>query len=425
MEAIANHVWQSTLFAIAAGLVTVMCRNNSASVRYWIWFAAAAKFLVPFAALASIVDQLPLPQSPRAATAAIEAASMVLRASAVPAVPAPVVTAIIALWITGMCVVLISSMRQWRRLAAHARQSPLIADGIVHDTVRRVERAEGVRNPIAIVASNQSMEPGVIGIREPVLLWPQLLTSELSDAHIEAIVTHEVSHVIRRDNLLAFVQIAVSAVFWFHPLVWWISGRLIDERERACDERVLARGGRPAAYAESILTTCRLCLASPALNVPGVTGGDMKQRIVRIMQNTPVTPLGNRKKTALLLAAVLTVLPVLGSHGPRLVAAAPLQDKDREVERPGPRVTTPKLIREVKPHYPDRAKQDKVQGEVLMECVVKADGTVGDKKIIRALHPDLDQAAMDAAAQWLFEPGTRDGKPVNVLVTIAIAFTLK
>jgi periplasmic protein TonB len=60
-----------------------------------------------------------------------------------------------------------------------------------------------------------------------------------------------------------------------------------------------------------------------------------------------------------------------------------------------------------------------------MECVVKADGTVGDKKVVKSLDPDLDQAALDAASQWLFEPGTRDGKPVNVLVTIAMAFTLK
>ena len=69
--------------------------------------------------------------------------------------------------------------------------------------------------------------------------------------------------------------------------------------------------------------------------------------------------------------------------------------------------------------------EEKVQGEVLMECVVKSDGTVGEMKVVKSLHPDLDQAALDAAAQWLFEPGTRDGKPVNVLVTIAMAFTLK
>jgi TonB family protein len=152
----------------------------------------------------------------------------------------------------------------------------------------------------------------------------------------------------------------------------------------------------------------------------------LKTRIVRIMKSAPSAPLGVRKKTVLVLAAALALLvPIVSGAGSRVAASAVPQDSDREVHRPGGRVTTPKLIREVKPHYPERAKQDKVQGEVLMECVVKADGTVGDKKIVRSLHPDLDQAALDAAAQWLFEPGTRDGKPVNVLVTIAIAFTLK
>src|SRR5687768_5849599 len=329
MDAIGSHVWQSTLFAMAAGLFSVMLRNNSASVRYWIWFAAAVKFLVPFAALAAIANEIPLPQSPRAAAAAIEAASMVFRGSVLPVIPDPMARAMLAMWVFGVAVVLVASFRQWRRLAAHSRQSPPLVEGIVHDVVRRVESAERIRNPITIVASNQSMEPGVIGIRKPVLLWPQLLTSNLSEAHIEAIVTHELSHIVRRDNLLALAQIAVCSVFWFHPVVWWVSARLIDERERACDERVLGRGARPAAYAESILTTCRLCLASPALNVPGVTGGDMKQRIVRIMQNVPAVPLGNRKKTALLMAAVIAVVfPTLGTHAPRLAAAAALQDKD-------------------------------------------------------------------------------------------------
>jgi protein TonB len=69
--------------------------------------------------------------------------------------------------------------------------------------------------------------------------------------------------------------------------------------------------------------------------------------------------------------------------------------------------------------------REKVQGEVVMECVVKADGTVGDKKVVKSLHPDLDQAALSAAEQWVFEPGKRDGQPVDVRVTITMAFTLK
>lgn len=158
----------------------------------------------------------------------------------------------------------------------------------------------------------------------------------------------------------------------------------------------------------------------------------MKHRIARIIKNAPAAPLGAWKKTGLIVAAALmalapiaagisTALPRQGTE----VTPRAGQDADREVHRPGRNITTPKLIREVKPQYTSRAMQEKIEGEVLMECVVKADGIVGDKKIVKSLDPDLDQAALDAAAQWLFEPGTRDGKPVNVLVTIAMTFTLK
>ncbi|HEY0283857.1 MAG TPA: M56 family metallopeptidase [Vicinamibacterales bacterium] len=425
MDAVANHIWQSTIAGGAAALLVLMCRDNSASVRYWIWFAAAMKFLVPFAALAAAANLVPLPQSPFAGRA-LEAATVVFRSSALPAMSSTASIVLIAVWFSGALAVFVRWAWQWNRLAAHARQSPRATAGIVHDTLRRIERSEGIAHPTAIAMSCHSIEPGVIGIRRPVLIWPQRLTAVLSDTQVEAIVAHEACHIVRRDNLFASVQLVVSSLFWFHPLVWWIGARLVDERERACDERVLARGERPAVYAESILKTCEICITSPLANVAGVTGGLLKTRIVRIMKNAPMAPLGVRRKTVLALAAALALLvPIVSGAGSRVPASAAAQDSDREVHRPGGRITTPKLIREVKPHYPERAKQDKVQGEVVMECVVKADGTVGDTKVVRSLDPDLDQAALDAAAQWLFEPGTRDGKPVNVLVTIAIAFTLK
>lgn len=430
MDAIANHIYQSTIFAVAAGLLTLMFRSNSASVRYWIWFAAAVKFLIPFAALTAVANVIPLPQLPRTAGGAFDAATVIFRSSTIPVMTGIPAMLIVIVWVLGSFVVLSRWAWQWRRLAAHARNATPIVDGVAYDALRRLEREEGIR-ATALVASSQLMEPGVLGIRAPMLIWPCHLNAGLSDAHVEAIVSHEVCHIVRRDNLLALAQIVTSAIFWFHPLVWWIGARLVDERERACDERVLTRFPRPATYAESILKTCRLCITSPLVNVPGVTGGNLKQRIVRIMKHAPAVPLGARQKTALMVAALLMgLLPVAAEMStalPRQTAdrVAARQDANQDVERPGGRVTAPKLLREVKPQYTPRAMQEKIEGEVLMECVVKADGTVGDKKIVKSLDPDLDQAALDAAAQWLFEPGTRDGKPVNVLVTIMIAFTLK
>jgi protein TonB len=97
------------------------------------------------------------------------------------------------------------------------------------------------------------------------------------------------------------------------------------------------------------------------------------------------------------------------------------------VYRPGNGVTLPRLVKEVKPQYTSDAMRAKVQGTVLVECVVRPDGTVGDVQVIRSLDSvfGLDGEAMKAAKQWRFQPGTRMGEPVSVLVTIELTFTLR
>jgi TonB family protein len=95
--------------------------------------------------------------------------------------------------------------------------------------------------------------------------------------------------------------------------------------------------------------------------------------------------------------------------------------------RPGNGVETPRLLKEVKPQYTAQAMRAKIQGEVLLECIVGPDGQVGNIRVVRSLDSSfgLDQEAIKAARQWRFAPGTRQGQPVAVLVTIAIAFTLR
>jgi TonB family protein len=95
--------------------------------------------------------------------------------------------------------------------------------------------------------------------------------------------------------------------------------------------------------------------------------------------------------------------------------------------RPGNGVTQPRLIREVKPQYTSNAMRAKVQGSVLLECIVRPDGSVSDVQVIRSLDSTfgLDQEAIKAASQWRFVPGTRLGQPVSVLITIELTFTLR
>ena len=97
------------------------------------------------------------------------------------------------------------------------------------------------------------------------------------------------------------------------------------------------------------------------------------------------------------------------------------------VFRPGSGIEMPRLLQEVKPAYTAEAMRAKVQGTVMLECVVLADGTVGNIEVVKSLDATfgLDQEAVKAARQWRFQPGTRFGEPVAVLVTIEMSFTLR
>lgn len=432
MVALVSHLWQSTVFAVLAGLLTLLFGRNRASVRYWIWFAALLKFLIPFALLMGIGGWFSWLQAPSGGNDAVAVFNVLFRSSPLPSVPKPISTIMVAAWLAGAVFVLARWAREWQRLAGVVKSAEPIVEGPVYDALQRLEQNPGRRARAALVCTSHHLEPGVIGIWTPTLVWPRHLSKALTNEQTETIVAHEVVHITRRDNLLACVQMIATAAFWFHPIVWWIGSRLIEERERACDERVVAQGQSPAAYSAGIL---KICIQSPLAIVSGVTGGRLKQRIARIMRNEPAAPLDLARKIALLLAVLfIGFVPMVAGMSARLprhvpdarpsAAGAPVQD-DADVHRPGGDITTPRLIREVKPDYSERAKNEKIQGDVMMECVVKADGTIGDVKIVKTLDPELDQAAMEAAKQWLFDPGTRGGKPVNVLVTIQITFTLK
>lgn len=88
-------------------------------------------------------------------------------------------------------------------------------------------------------------------------------------------------------------------------------------------------------------------------------------------------------------------------------------------------VSSPVLVKEVKPNYPRSARNARIQGSVTLECVIRPDGIAGDIRVVKPLDPRLDQEAIKALKQWRFKPGTKDGQPVSVLVTIEMTFGLR
>jgi TonB family protein len=233
-----------------------------------------------------------------------------------------------------------------------------------------------------------------------------------------------VAHVRRRDNLAAALQMAVEAIFWFDPMVWWLGARLLEERELACDEEVLRLGNSPSIYAESILKTCEFCVETPLACVSGVTGAELKKRIVRIMTPTVAEKLSPGRKLLLALVGIATVAgPVLFGQDPAIQnspnsAAAP------RIYHVGAEVSAPKLIFAPDPQFSEEAKRAKYQGACVIATIVDAEGNPQRVHVVRHLGKGLDKKAVEAVEQYKFEPAMLHGKPVAVEVNIEVNFIL-
>jgi bla regulator protein blaR1 len=316
-EVFGNHLWQSVLVLAVAALLTPAFRNNRAQVRYWIWFAASAKFLIPFSLLMLVGNRIGMraaaPVSSPSVAFAIDMVSQPfsqsatsLRAAAVaePPITSAIPFILCAIWMCGFLAVLGVWCVRWRRICRMVRSMSPRERRRELAILRDVERALGRKAPIVLNVVQTTVAPGVYGIFRPVLLWPQRLSRRLADGQIAAIFAHELSHVRRRDNLAAAMHMVVTAIFWFHPLVWWLGARLTDERERACDEEVIRLDNDPVVYAEAILQTCRFHVEHTLPCVVGVTGSqDLNRRLAHIVLGGPQRTLPPWKKALLGVAA--------------------------------------------------------------------------------------------------------------------------
>ena len=114
---------------------------------------------------------------------------------------------------------------------------------------------------------------------------------------------------------------------------------------------------------------------------------------------------------------MVTVAVVLGLSGQTSA------QQDETIHKPGNGVSTPRLIKDVKPGYTPGAMRRKVNGTVLLRCVVDRDGVPTRIQIIDALDDELDRVSLDALKQWRFEPGHKDGEAVLVQIDVAMAFS--
>jgi bla regulator protein blaR1 len=354
-----DHVWQSTWVAFACTLLALGLRHREARLRSTLWCAAIVKFLVPWAALASLGHAMNVwshadipPARPNGAFVMDALAQPFTQerfaTPAVPAVeglpPGALTAAALAVWAAGALFFIARWVVRWLRLRQVVRTATLAGSGRELEVFRRVQQRDPRFAHVALALTEQPFGPGVAGSVWPVVLWPRAISDRLSDDEMASVFEHELCHVRRRDNLLSALVRAAETVFWFHPFVWMLGRRLHDERERACDEGVVARMP-PDVYAEALVKTCQFHLETPLTCAAAGTPGTFSGRIARILRSgrQPASPWLRRSVAAVAVAALAIPVAVAAVMPPEMIGLGPsrfLQSPEMLVAW-APRATSP------------------------------------------------------------------------------------
>ena len=349
--ALVDHLWQSALFAALVFAATLLVRRGPARARHALWLVALVKFAVPPALFAFLAARAGLDASwlfkTQAAAATTEYAPLVLQLTepvatlsnsvgvtlAGGAAHGEIHCALTLAWLAGCASLLFMRLRRRREFVRALGAGSEVYAGREFDAMERARRRLGLERDARLMLSPHGTEPGVWRTRTPVVVLPETLPAHLDEEELESLMLHELSHVERRDNLIGSLQTTLTCVFWFCPPVWLVSRRLLEERERACDERVLEAGGASAPYASSILKVVRFCSGWKVAGVSGAAAGPNLRRRIEDIMEARTTPERTAWQRTLPLAAAIAALALSagagvysygqGGGGVRVAAAQP------------------------------------------------------------------------------------------------------
>lgn len=357
-------IWKSTLILTAAALVNALLHRHSAALRHHVWLVAFALLAVaPFA-------QRILPVRTAAITFASFSQGGSSGTKSVPVDWLPFV------WGAGTALLLARlAVAHWRAATLTVTPSPVLC-----------------------------------GLLRPRIVWPEEAAGWDTPLRT-AVELHESAHIARRDPWAQLLMEVVAACYWCQPLVWWARRRALEERERACDDRVLDHAV-PTEYAAALVTIAR---GASTLSPATLGTVHLLERRLRAMLNPNV----NRSRVGFRQGFLITLVlgASLGAAG--LVTAAPEQ-----VHKVGGDTRAPRLIHKVEPDYTERTREARINGTVKLAVRIDSRGRIAAANVTESLHPDLDAKAVEAVKQWTFEPATHKGQPVAVDAAIHVNFRL-
>lgn len=380
------------------------------SARRFVWTGAIAAALVwPAAsALVSLRPSLALPLPPlRVSVAPLR----VVAGAGASGLMAGIETTLIVGW-------LLASAFLLARLAADVL------------TLGRLRRAWPVREldgrPVRLT---NDVGPAVVGVRSMELVVPEWLLS-LDEPLRALVLRHEEEHRRARDpHLLIGARLAIAVMPW-NPAIWYASIRLRLAIELDCDARVLRADPSPQRYGMLLLTIAqrRSVIAAPFGPMLSESATQLERRIIAMQPSRRHLVRLTTMSGTLIAAGALALACSVQSDAPTASAAKAAPSANKSAGYSEFRLTNEaKLLPgNPMPRYPDDLRLAKVEGSVLTQFVVNADGTPDTRtfKVLKSSNPEFTSAVKNALGKMRFAPADVDGHRVRQLVTMPFVFSL-
>ena len=323
-----HFVWQGTLLGLAVAGVLWLCRRRSANARYAVASGGLVALLAAPAVTAVVLWQAAraveptggahraagreLGSGPTAGHALIARDSMeVVHARLAAALPG-----VVAVWLAGVSLLLVRmGGGLWRvhRLHGAGLAAPVSR---WQEVAARLASRLGLLDAIRVVESRLIGTPTVVGWMRPIVLLPVAALANLTPAQIEAILAHELAHIRRHDYLVNLLQSLGETILFYHPAVWWLSGRIRTERENCCDDVALVICSDRVGYA-SALTALEEWRGRETAPVVAATDGPLSGRVRRILERPPEPRPRSRGRMAAWAVALVLCAGIGAAGWPR------------------------------------------------------------------------------------------------------------
>lgn len=296
----------------------------------------------------------------------------------------------------------------WIRRAASSEAG----DPAWQSRLDRMAAGCGIARPVRLRLVAGLSSPVTAGWWRPVVLVPASLVSGMPAHLLEALLAHELAHIRRHDYLVNLAQNVVETLLFYHPAVWWISGRIRVEREHIADDIAARQLGEPRRLALALSELDKLQFSHQHL-AQAANGGDLVSRIKRLVRPDTQAPSWKAAVPVIGLAMLSAAL---------FVHAQPAKATVETVER----MAVADFTSCPRPEYPAADLQAQHQGTVRMRFLIGSDGAVKESQVEQSSsHPALDEASRSALAKCRFKPALAGGKPVQSWTQVAYVWTLE